>query len=84
MVMADRQKRLNWLLKRRREGDVENHWALQAHDYWELAFGIDKLMLLADHFAINNGSIEDTYQTINSNFKNIFDNFNLINYKEKV
>jgi len=69
MIMAEKQKRINWILNRRREGDVENNWKLQAHDYWEMSFGIDKLMVLADHFVINDNSIEDMYQTIKSNLK---------------
>lgn len=64
MVLADREQRIKRLSNRRRTGDSNDALKLQGHDYWEMSFGIDKLMVLVDKFVLNNRSIQELNQEI--------------------
>lgn len=59
MVIANRDKRVERLSNRGRKGDTGDALKLQGHDYWEMSFGIDKLMVLVDKFVLNNRSIQE-------------------------
>lgn len=64
MIVADRNKRLKWLKKRKRVGDPTSVFKLMSHDYWEINYGISNLIGIVDKFIVNNGRISDLQREV--------------------
>ena len=65
MVIANKQNRRKRICIRRRTDDCYSEEELQDHDFWEMSFGISKLMPLTDYFIINDGNIYELMKNVN-------------------
>ncbi len=63
-IYANRNERLNRILKRNRSDDVKNGYELEQRDSRELSWGIGKTISLADHMIVNDGTLEEFHNSV--------------------
>ncbi len=63
-IYANRQERLNRILKRNRIDDVRNENELEMRDGRELTWGIGRTISLADHMIVNDGTLEEFHTKV--------------------
>ncbi|MPM85855.1 hypothetical protein SDC9_132938 [bioreactor metagenome] len=71
MIIADEEKRLNRILRRKREFDPNGIAELRMHDEWEMEFGIKHIFPLTNKYIVNdniNQSIEE-FEVYLKNYK---------------
>lgn len=63
-IYANRQERLNRILKRNRIDDVRSENELEMRDGRELTWGIGRTISLADHMIVNDGTLEQFHNKV--------------------